>query len=67
MTQLEAARQGLVTDAMKTVAAEENVGLVAYTITHHTRQSALGLPFIAEEEFSETHTVTEVIREGKDD
>ena len=27
MTQLEAARQGLVTDAMKTVASDENVGV----------------------------------------
>ena len=30
-------------------AAEEcGVGLVSYTITHHTRQTAVGLPFIKE-------------------
>ena len=26
---------------------ECEIGLVAYTITHHTRQSAIGLPFIS--------------------
>ena len=31
---------------MEQVAAECRVGLVAYTITHHTRQSAVGLPKI---------------------
>lgn len=34
------------TQIMEQIATEENVGLVAYTITHHTRQSAIGLPFI---------------------
>lgn len=34
------------TQIMEQVAAETGVGLVAYTITHHTRQSAVGLPFI---------------------
>lgn len=34
------------TQIMEQVAAESGVGLVAYTITHHTRQSAVGLPFI---------------------
>ena len=34
------------TQIMEQIAAETGVGLVAYTITHHTRQSALGLPFI---------------------
>ena len=34
------------TQIMEQIAAEENVGLVSYTITHHTRQSAIGLPFI---------------------
>ena len=33
-------------------AAEEcGVGLVAYTITHHTRQSAVGLPVIREKDY----------------
>ena len=31
------------TAIMEQVAEECNVGLVAYTITHHTRQSAVGL------------------------
>lgn len=33
---------------MEQVAEECNVGLVAYTITHHTRQSAVGLPRIVD-------------------
>ncbi len=39
------------TQIMEQIARELKVGLVAYTITHHTRQSAVGLPFIREEEF----------------
>lgn len=39
------------TQIMEQVARECGVGLVAYTITHHTRQSAVGLPFIKEEEY----------------
>lgn len=34
------------TQIMEQIAAETGVGLVAYTVTHHTRQSAVGLPFI---------------------
>ena len=34
------------TQIMEQVARECGVGLVSYTITHHTRQSAVGLPFI---------------------
>ncbi len=34
------------TAIMEQVAAELNVALVSYSMTHHTRQSALGLPFI---------------------
>ena len=34
------------TQIMEQAAAEMGVGLVAYTITHHTRQSAIGLPLI---------------------
>ena len=37
------------TAIMSQVARECGIALVAYTITHHTRQSAIGLPFIAEE------------------
>lgn len=34
------------TQIMEQIARECEIGLVAYTITHHTRQSAVGLPFI---------------------
>lgn len=34
------------TAIMEQIAKECDVGLVAYTITHHTRQSAIGLPHI---------------------
>lgn len=34
------------TAIMEQVAADLGVGLVSYSMTHHTRQSALGLPFI---------------------
>ena len=36
------------TQIMEQVARECGLGLVSYTITHHTRQSAIGLPFIQE-------------------
>jgi len=48
------------TQIMEQIARELKIGLVAYTITHHTRQSAVGLPFIKEEEFNgENYSVTE--------
>jgi len=34
------------TAIMEQIAGELGVGLVSYSMTHHTRQSALGLPFI---------------------
>ena len=40
------------TQIMEQVAEECGIGLVAYTITHHTRQSAIGLPYIKEKEFA---------------
>ena len=55
------------TQIMEQIAAETGVGLVAYTITHHTRQSAIGLPFIEKriyggEEFSVTeYTMSEIL------
>ena len=36
------------TQIMEQISQECQLGLVAYTITHHTRQSAIGLPFIQE-------------------
>ncbi len=39
------------TAIMAQIARELNVSLVAYSMTHHTRQSALGLPFIAHKNY----------------
>lgn len=48
------------TQIMQQIAQECNIGLVAYTITHHTRQSAVGLPFIKEKTFDgKSYSVTE--------
>lgn len=55
------------TAIMEQVARECGIGLVAYTITHHTRQSAVGLPFIEKkvyggQEYSVTeYTMSEII------
>ena len=48
------------TQVMEQIARECGVGLVAYTITHHTRQSAVGLPFISKKEYGgREYSVTE--------
>ncbi len=48
------------TQIMEQVATECDIGLVAYTITHHTRQTAVGLPFIKEKKYDgKTYSVTE--------
>ncbi len=39
------------TAIMRQIAAETGTGLVAYSMTHHTRQSAIGLPFISQREY----------------
>ena len=39
------------TAIMEQVASELGVGLVSYSMTHHTRQSALGLPFIEQKAY----------------
>ena len=55
------------TQIMEQIAKECQVGLVSYTITHHTRQSAIGLPFISKEtydgrEYSVTeYTMSEIV------
>ena len=55
------------TDIMEQVAEELGISLVSYSMTHHTRQSALGLPFIAKknyggEEYSiSEYTMSEII------
>jgi len=48
------------TQIMEQIAKECQIGLVSYTITHHTRQSAIGLPFISRRSFEgEEYAVTE--------
>lgn len=48
------------TAIMEQAAAECKVGLVAYTITHHTRQSAVGLPQLVKKQFDgREYTMTE--------
>lgn len=55
------------TAIMEQIAAELGVGLVSYSMTHHTRQSALGLPFITQQEFEgyeykmSEYTMSEII------
>ena len=55
------------TAIMEQVASELNVGLVSYSMTHHTRQSALGLPFIVTKNYGGTdyevseYTMSEII------
>lgn len=48
------------TQIMEQIARECEIALVSYTMTHHTRQSAVGLPFIQKEEFQgKEYSVTE--------
>ena len=55
------------TAIMQQVADEMGLGLVSYSMTHHTRQSALGLPVIVEKEYGGKHyqvseyTMSEII------
>ena len=55
------------TAIMEQVASELGVGLVSYYMTHHTRQSALGLPFIEKKIYGGTeysvseYTMSEII------
>ena len=44
------------TAIMEQIAHDLDIGLVAYSITHHTRQSALGLPFIVDKTFGSVDT-----------
>ena len=39
------------TAIVEQIAKELDIGFVSYSMTHHTRQSALGLPFIVEKEY----------------
>ncbi len=48
------------TAIMQQIAQEMGIALVSYSMTHHTRQSALGLPFIVEKEYQgEKFTISE--------
>jgi len=40
------------TAVMEQIASEMGVGLLSYSMTHHTRQSALGLPFIVHKSYN---------------
>ena len=48
------------TAIMEQIASELGVGLLSYSMTHHTRQSAIGLPFITHKEYDgQQYSVTE--------
>ena len=48
------------TQIMEQISRECRVGLISYTITHHTRQSAVGLPFIEKKTYGDReYAVTE--------
>lgn len=48
------------TAIMEQIAEELDIALVSYSMTHHTRQSALGLPFIVEKNYGgQTYKVSE--------
>ncbi len=55
------------TAIMAQIANELGIGLVSYSMTHHTRQSALGLPFITHREYAagqfdvSEYTMSEII------
>lgn len=55
------------TAIIEQIAQELKVGFVAYSMTHHTRQSALGLPFIAKKTYGgveydvSEYTMSEII------
>ena len=48
------------TAIMEQIASEMGIGFVAYSMTHHTRQSALGLPYITTKHYGkDDYTITE--------
>lgn len=48
------------TQIMEQISRECKIALAAYTITHHTRQSAIGLPFISKKQYgNREYAVTE--------
>lgn len=55
------------TAIIEQVAGELGVGVLSYSMTHHTRQSALGLPYIAHKNYGgkeymvSEYTMSEII------
>lgn len=55
------------TAIMEQIAAEMGVGILSYSMTHHTRQSAMGLPFIVHKNYDgmecdvSEYTMSEII------
>ena len=55
------------TAIMEQIASEMDIAIVSYSMTHHTRQSAIGLPYLAEKEYAgrkctvSEYTVSEII------
>lgn len=55
------------TAIVEQIASEMNIGLLSYSMTHHTRQSALGLPFIEKKNYDgkeynvSEYTMSEII------
>ena len=55
------------TAIMRSIAEEMGVGFVSYNMTHHTRQSALGLPLIRKKKYGErerdvtAYTMSEIV------
>lgn len=55
------------TEIMAQVASELGIGMLSYSMTHHTRQSALGLPLIKQKEYGgvtydiSEYTMSEII------
>ncbi len=55
------------TAVVEQVAEELGIGFIAYSMTHHTRQSAIGLPYIEKRDYDEKevriseYTVSEII------
>ena len=48
------------TAIMEQISSELGIGLISYSMTHHTRQSAIGLPFISRKQFGgQEYDVTE--------
>ena len=47
------------TAIMEQISQELDISLVTYSMTHHTRQSALGLPFITQKKYgNETYDIS---------